>query len=942
MILSKNINAIANIEEREELDIENTINVDITEENYPILIDTKPIPDQQSETYEKALFGIMNTDSYHSTKVMLPNVLYRSSGNVMNGQLQLNLFGRYMIFDNLQGYTSGIVTPIHAIKKYRKKNIASSPDNFDNYVIEEIPISGGFMDYKNPAVDNNFKGYPRDTKIRLGVLFWDLNGKPYFVRWLKDNTSNGDYRTSQYNTNPLLEGIGLTTLGSNTYYNYLFGNNISLLVSGLDITDIRDKISGFSIVRCPIEHEIISTGILTQIYDGSTNSHVQTNFNTSTLTIPSRRLKSYSYFSPEQLFEFGNFSIQRGDKIKNLEYLKSYNTTAATRGTADGAPNRFYEKFLMNDLTGGTQNGAVLAENEIISSANYEFGTDEFVYNPLLPQKPLSKYSAKQINDKIGNVSKHIIFNTKNSETDSDPIGIITSGRSQALLVGIKRQNNNPYGGTSKSALSNSKYIFCGHYQPINSQVLSDVLQSSGRYVFNEIQIFGGDTYVQLFDLNRLYYNYADASNKLGQAIVFPVETRINISLRTGNHIAKIRPYYTTINEDGIRYNSGGLDSKYEDFLYNKGYSSDNIYDYYPALPDFTTLENKFPNVIRYSLQKTIGEMFDKFRMFQTNSFISVDSRYGSITNVRKLRDYLIYWTPESVGYLPVLERQLSATELGAPIQMGVGGVLERSDELSTFGFGNSHQFSLIQSDQGFHWFNMLNKSFISLDNSMKLDKSSFAQGLNNFFRDNVKEALLEKDNPFDNKGIISGYDMVKRKVYMTFSQYAKEFTIVYDLKIQSFSGQISSNPTMYIYFNNIFIYSFNTPDGGLFLHLVGNSTKNISDESYVELIVTDEQMLSKIFTSIILKDNGNNFDRIIFTLPDGTVTDILKTANTNVLTNRNYKRIREELHGSIPKLSSRKRMNGSYISIKFVVHRASEDMTVALKKLITVYKNAY
>lgn len=946
----KNINVLGNIEEREELDLPDTINVDITEQNYRILLDTKPIADVQSETYQKALFGVLNIDSYHATKIMLPNVIYKSSGSVFNGDLKLNLFGKYMIFNHLQAYTSGTVVPVHLIKKYRKKDVELPSSNYNSYICEEIPLSGEFPDYKNPVVDNKLKGYPRNTKIRLGIVFWDLNGKPYFTRWLKDNTLNDDYKTKDHYLNSLLETGPLTINDDYQYSEYLSGNNVSLLISGLDITDIRDKISGFSIVRCPIEHEIISTGILTQIYQ-DTRSYTQTQFNTESLNINSRMLNSYSYYSPEQLFEFDNFSIKKGDLIKNLIYLKSY-LTISSPGTIEGVTHRYYDKFLIEDNTIGfsvpEKNSSLRFENEIESSTNYEFGNIDLIFNPLKPEKPLYNYSARQAGSRRGQNSKHIVLNTKNEETYLDPIGIYNNTRSTALLVGIKRPNNNPYGGTSKSALANSKYIFCGHYQEINDTVLSDVLQSNGRYIFNEIQIFGGDTYVQLFDLQRLY-NDIDGVDMISQSIVFPVETRINLSLRTGNHIAKNRSFYPTINPDGIKYGHGSLDNKTEDFFYNTGYSSDNIGDFYPALPDFTIIENKFPTMIRWSLQKSVGEMFDKFRIFHTNSFKILESRYGNITNIRKLKDYIVYWTPESVGYLPVLERQLSSTELGAPIQMGVGGVLERSDELSVFGYGNSHQFSLVESEIGFHWFNILNKTFISLNSSMKLDQNSLAAGLNNYFDKNILDELYTNDNPDIGKSIVSGYYMTKKKIYMTFLQSTGSFTVMYDIKLNMFIGNRTGTAINYIFNNKYFLatslrqvthYLVNS------IYVMENNSMNSyhdnAENAYVELIVNDEQMLSKIFNDIILKDNSNNFSSITFTSSNGTVTEIITEGRNNVLINKNYKRIREELRASIPKLTTRERLNGSFLSIKFMVSSFNYDVRVSLKKLITYYKTAY
>ena len=60
----------------------------------------------------------------------------------------------------------------------------------------------------------------------------------------------------------------------------------------------------------------------------------------------------------------------------------------------------------------------------------------------------------------------------------------------------------------------------------------------------------------------------------------------------------------------------------------------------------------------------------------------------------------LFYWQEDSVGYLPIDERVTIPSVLGDPVQLGVGGVIDRFDEASDY-FGNQHQFGLVDTPYG-------------------------------------------------------------------------------------------------------------------------------------------------------------------------------------------------------------------------------------------------
>jgi hypothetical protein len=73
----------------------------------------------------------------------------------------------------------------------------------------------------------------------------------------------------------------------------------------------------------------------------------------------------------------------------------------------------------------------------------------------------------------------------------------------------------------------------------------------------------------------------------------------------------------------------------------------------------------------------------------------------------------LIYWQPNEVGYIPIYERALTQNALGQPVQLGVGGLFERYDQLIDH-IGNCNQFGLVESINGYHWYDARRKVFLS------------------------------------------------------------------------------------------------------------------------------------------------------------------------------------------------------------------------------------
>ena len=139
--------------------------------------------------------------------------------------------------------------------------------------------------------------------------------------------------------------------------------------------------------------------------------------------------------------------------------------------------------------------------------------------------------------------------------------------------------------------LSGSKepYFSTGHYQPITTQVLSQAKQrkaadgSVTHYVFDEVEVWGGDCYVNPFDFTRLYpywsecekvaspeapiFAYPDAA----VSHVLPIESKYNLALRWGRSFAAnaTKPEATSCDNTNLQFVNGISSQQPEDWQYN-------------------------------------------------------------------------------------------------------------------------------------------------------------------------------------------------------------------------------------------------------------------------------------------------------------------------------------------------------------------------------------
>jgi len=797
------------------------------------------------------------------------------------------------VFEGINGVPAWVVVtgtplirPCFAWEKYNPINNTSQRKN----IIEAKVVTGGGnteLNYRNPAAAMHLKSYRSSEKYRFGILFYDKRGNPFYVRWLIDYTF-----TDIYTKNGLLHDVGVGDVYSSVY---------SLTPNGFQIDDLRipyevyTNISGFSIVRAECDKTIDAQGLLWQTcYSNSwgTSTEIRPipgmqlgNISSTSSAGPLNGEYAYSFMCPDSLVSYRGFQkgFTAGDKIRvagwlhPVEFVGSgkyhawYDPTF-TGANSDQTWSKLYTHVdatnypTVNEQTiikieGMNEGDTVvnLIPGYDFYNANLWFGVNgslasEPVYNGWLGGGSADWRHGRMVGGRKIAVTFGGDFNNYNVTATYNQYSVANTGLYHKALVNYIIDKPNQYGGTGDDSKAATVYISTGHFQAINSLVIADNIVGVGAssYLrFDSVQVFGGDTFVNMCDYGYGLFNLGYQGTTDGGLVAFagglstffPCENAVNYDLRRGR---KVSDYGMQDNTYGVSYNGAGGKTGLEEYAYNDAYSSDGTMFAYPAMPVNFKNAGRFPFRIRFAGQKYPGELVDSFRVFLTNDYKDVDGGLGEINNLKTKEGKTYYWQNHGVGYVPILERQTVSATAGEATTLGTGGVVDRFDTISGV-YGNQHQGSLTETKDGFIWFDMRNKGVLVMSSGGGVEEISVPTGMKSFFNEVFVERKslyysgtylnsptydASSDRPLMGIGIISVYDPKTETSYMTFkfkewtqklsnvaaaesyTDYqviSKDFTVGFNHQINKFVGFYDKYPAIWHNHNQV-VLSANNP----------------------------------------------------------------------------------------------------------------------------------
>lgn len=445
------------------------------------------------------------------------------------------------------------------------------------------------------------------------------------------------------------------------------------------------------------------------------------------------------------------------------------------------------------------------------------------------------------------------------SDELTDKIGFIDSSTdlyslNAVYLCNIK-QNVSQYGGNSYANRQNSVYLSCGSYTDAD---------------MNVSRVFGGDTYINVFDYANMGFLYhpeylmsdkeeSSRTNRVYNGAYFPCESSINLSLRTDNvQVSKTYDAATGYANHFVENNIIQVADLYSQsvplYAYNDAYSAQARAKLYVS-KSMHNIDNLVTDSrVLNSQPKTNNEVTDSWTKFKVANYLDVDSRFGSINQMKLFKNNLLFWQDDAFGTLSVNERSLITDNNIGSLTLGTGGILNRFDYVTTKnGLKRNQLKAVTQSDSTVYWYDCDRNELCGFNGSLEI--LSKIKG--------VQSYLTDSKEMFINDPALC-YDKKYNEVLFTL----EDKTLAFNEQLAVMTSFYTFKPDYYVEFSDK-LYTFKSL--GLFKYNAGDTTNLYTDKdkiSYIRFVINDNYPQTKTFDNVEYGGNftyDTNFDNIYF-----------------------------------------------------------------------------
>ena len=412
-----------------------------------------------------------------------------------------------------------------------------------------------------------------------------------------------------------------------------------------------------------------------------------------------------------------------------------------------------------------------------------------------------------------------------------------TSGQFAPIHVANIVKLCNPYGGYSKQAIQNSTYYSRGNN--INKSEFDAYMNRNGAAATDmyEVTAVGGDSYVGWFkyNANHMWFDptYITAT-KMASVYEVPLDMDIDIYAQCGNPYNSSNTtngYYIQDEPASISYS--GYSQEKPAYQYNTAYNQDPNVITYSAIEQTDISNYDWDVRVHNSDTKTNGENIDSWLTFKAMNYLDVDSRHGEITNLKLFKDRLIFWQNNATGILSSNERTMLNDSDGNQIILGNGGVLQRSDYISTMYGMKPKQFVTTQSNTTLYWWDGSDKEILAYSENGILPIASL-KGVRNYLNEHD-----ENSHPY------MFYDTQNKELV---SSVVNDESIVYSEQIEAFSSVYKFMP---LYGTNLTTDILTTTTDSVYKQWSDAQNAQLFGENIypkIQYVVNSQNMFPKVF----------------------------------------------------------------------------------------------
>lgn len=446
-------------------------------------------------------------------------------------------------------------------------------------------------------------------------------------------------------------------------------------------------------------------------------------------------------------------------------------------------------------------------------------------------------------------------------------------------------QNSTFYGGLDYGSRTSSTYVSTFSATPIDSS--SNV----------NLTVFSGDTYIGITEQVQQHWYYLasdpepanrDSWNKRGEkaqiVLYYPCESTINHSMVNGSSFYRYAndlpdtpnqyigsgvefPYDLQL-EPGVRLSNFAQDKPL--YAYNSVYSTASLSTIFLPKGVYNEDNKNYDYRVVYSEMKTNDEISDSWLKFKPANYLDVDTRFGSINNLKLFNNNLYYWQDNSFGLLSVNQRSLIQDNNIGTLVLGKGDVLSRYDHISTSNGSRKNVVNNVAiTPSTMFWYDHERGEILSFSNELTpLTKVKNVQSFFNVNKDNITNDV---DTLYDKK-----YNEVHFMFNMNDESYKH---LIYNERVDGFTSFYTYNPDWFIdlkkdYYtlkgNNI--YKLNEGDYNKFYNGV--------DNTIIKTVVNDNPKYTKVFDNVEMTGDIelNSSFRVDFTTNKQESSSILET----------------------------------------------------------------
>ena len=324
------------------------------------------------------------------------------------------------------------------------------------------------------------------------------------------------------------------------------------------------------------------------------------------------------------------------------------------------------------------------------------------------------------------------------------------------MLAEYKR-NATQYGGNSYAARLGNEYVPCSDYVDWDTA--------------DWVHAGNGDTYINFFTHLRTVWTIGRADDfkhdNIQEIMYIPVESDFNLDMTDSDFIfGKIQnqyqsylvretpgEYFEELSTDDIVI----LDQTEFFYKYNEVYSKiDTSNLYYPKPIDYTP-SILFDTRVFFSLPKANGEEIDSWTIFKPFNHRDADTKYGAITNIEELKNYVVLFQNTAVSIAEINIKAITASSVGEVI-LGSGGILTKFNyEAGSTMVGCADGSDIVKSPSSLYWFDR-NKRGLYLFNGNVISYSDIKEMSSWFINNTTYDSWMKGVYDRDNKDILCAF----------------------------------------------------------------------------------------------------------------------------------------------------------------------------------------